>query len=62
MADKGIEAIVNGQEYVQTPIQYLDILPEYGEPKSARVFPGGHMGQTPETLPTIVRRLKNELS
>ncbi|MGH7832543.1 MAG: hypothetical protein ACREQK_02770 [Candidatus Binatia bacterium] len=40
----------------------LYILLEYGGPKSARVFPGGHMGQTPETLPTIIRWLKNELS
>ena len=54
--------IVNGKEDVQTPISDLYILLEYGGPKSARVFPGGHMGQTPETLPTIIRWLKNELS
>ena len=34
---------------------------EHGEPKSARVIPGGHMGKTPETLPTIIRWLKREL-
>jgi pimeloyl-ACP methyl ester carboxylesterase len=53
--------IVNGKEDVQTPISDLYMLLEYGSPKSARVFPGGHMGQTPETLPTIIRWLKNEL-
>jgi hypothetical protein len=54
--------IVNGKEDLQTPIADLYILLESGTPKSARVFPGGHMGQTPETLPTIIRWLKNELS
>ena len=54
--------IVNGKDDLQTPIADLYILLEYGMPKSARVFPGGHMGQTPETLPTIIRWLKNELS
>jgi esterase FrsA len=37
------------------------ILLEHGMPKSARVFPGGDMGQTPQTFPTIVNWLKNEL-
>ena len=54
--------IVNGKEDLQTPIADLYILLEYGAPKSARVFPGGHMGQTPQTFPTIVNWLKNELS
>jgi esterase FrsA len=53
--------VVNGKDDVQTPIADLYILLEHGEPKAARVFPGGHMGQTPETLPTIVRWLKREL-
>ena len=44
------------------PFRIFYILLEYGTPKSARVFPGGHMGQTPETLPTIMRWLKRELS
>jgi pimeloyl-ACP methyl ester carboxylesterase len=54
--------IVNGKDDLQTPIGDLYILLEHGTPKSARVFPGGHMGQTPDTLPTIIRWLKNELS
>ncbi len=53
--------LVNGREDLQTPIADLYLLLEYGTPKSARVFPGGHMGQTPQTFPTIVNWLKNEL-
>ncbi len=54
--------IVNGKDDVQTPISDLYILLEHGSPKSARVFPGGHMGQTPETLPTINNWLTRELA
>jgi esterase FrsA len=54
--------LVNGKDDVQTPIADLYILLEYGNPKSARVFPGGHMGQTPQTLPTILNWLKDALS
>jgi pimeloyl-ACP methyl ester carboxylesterase len=54
--------IVNGKDDLQTPIDDLYILLEYGSPKSARVFPGGHMGQPPDTVPTIIRWLQNELS
>jgi hypothetical protein len=54
--------IVNGKEDLQTPIADLYMLLEHGSPKSARVFPGGHMGQTTQTFPTIVNWLKNELS
>jgi len=53
--------IVNGKNDLQTPIDDLYILLEHGTPKSARVFPGGHMGQTPQTFPTIVNWLRNEL-
>jgi len=53
--------IVNGKEDLQTPITDLYMLLEHGTPKSARIFPGGHMGQTPQTFPTIVSWLKNEL-
>jgi len=54
--------IVNGKEDLQTPIADLYLLLEHGSPKSARIFPGGHMGQTPQTLPTIITWLKRELS
>lgn len=53
---------VNGKDDLQTPIQDLYLLLEHGTPKTARVFPGGHMGQTPQTLPTIVRWLARELA
>ena len=43
------------------PSRSVDRLLEHGGPKAARVFPGGHMGQTPETLPTIIRWLRKEL-
>jgi hypothetical protein len=36
----------------------LYILLEHGAPQLARAFPGGHMGQTSEILPTIVRWLQ----
>lgn len=54
--------IVNGKDDLQTPIEDLYILLEHGSPKAARVFPGGHMGQTPETFPTIVRWLERQLT
>ena len=54
--------IVNGKDDAQTPIADLYILLEHGSPKSSRIFPGGHMGQTPQTLPTIIGWLQNELS
>ena len=40
----------------------IEILSPCSKLTFARVFPGGHMGQTPETLPTIINWLKNELS
>lgn len=54
--------VVNGKDDLQTPIEDLYLLLEHGGPKAARVFPGGHMGQTPETLPTIIRWLQGELA
>jgi hypothetical protein len=54
--------LVNGKADLQTPIADLYLLLEHGAPKSARVFPGGHMGQTPQTFPVIVDWLKKELS
>ena len=34
---------------------------ERGSPKSVRLFPGGHMGLTPQTLPTIVEWLARQV-
>jgi esterase FrsA len=53
--------LVNGKDDRQTPIREFYLLSEYGDPKSIRVFPGGHMGNTPSTLPTIVKWLADRL-
>ena len=46
--------LVNGKEDRQCPVKDIELLIEHGSPKSVRLFPGGHMGITPQTLPTIV--------
>jgi esterase FrsA len=53
--------LVNGKDDQQSTIQDLYLLLEQGGPKDARVFPGGHMGHTPETRPTIVSWLADHL-
>jgi len=37
------------------------LLIEHGSPKSVRLFPGGHMGHTPRTVPTIVEWLADQV-
>jgi hypothetical protein len=34
---------------------------EHGSPKAARFYPVGHMGYTPDTVPTIVKWLAERL-
>jgi surfactin synthase thioesterase subunit len=46
--------LVNGKEDRQCPVSDIHRLLDHGRPKSVRMFPGGHMGLTPQTLPTIV--------
>lgn len=46
--------LVNGKEDKQCPVGDIHLLTEHGSPKTVRMFPGGHMGLTPQTLPTIV--------
>jgi esterase FrsA len=53
--------LVNGKEDRQCPIADIHLLIERGSPKAVRLFPGGHMGNTPQTLPTIVRWLSDHL-
>jgi esterase FrsA len=53
--------LVNGKEDRQCPIADIHLLIEHGTPKSVRLFPGGHMGITPQTLPTIVAWLAERL-
>ncbi|KQO83748.1 alpha/beta fold hydrolase [Rhizobium sp. Leaf262] len=53
--------LVNGKEDKQCPIADIDLLLEHGSPKSVRLFPGGHMGFGPHTVPTIVAWVGNHL-
>lgn len=52
--------LVNGREDKQCPVADIDLLVGHGRPKAVRMFPGGHMGITPQTLPTIVDWLCRE--
>ena len=53
--------LVNGKDDRQCPIADVHLLTEHGSPKCVRLFPGGHMGHTPQTLPTIVDWLVQRL-
>lgn len=53
--------LVNGKEDKQCPIADIHLLLEHGSPKSVRLFPGGHMGFGPHTVPTIVSWVRNHL-
>lgn len=53
--------LVNGKEDRQCPVADIHLLLDHGWPKSVRMFPGGHMGLTPMTLPTIVDWLERQL-
>ncbi len=46
--------LVNGKDDRQCPIADIHLLLDHGNPKSVRLFPGGHMGFGPHTVPTIV--------
>ena len=45
--------LVNGRDDVQNSIDDIYLTLDHGDPKSARVFDGGHMGEGP-VAPTIV--------
>lgn len=45
--------LVNGKQDRQCPIDDIFLLLDHGKPKSVRLFPGGHMGFGPHTVPTI---------
>ena len=53
--------LVNGKDDRQCPIADVHLLTEHGSPKHVRLFPGGHMGHTPRTLPTIVEWITERL-
>ncbi|MDQ0137824.1 pimeloyl-ACP methyl ester carboxylesterase [Neorhizobium galegae] len=54
--------LVNGKEDKQCPIADIHLLLDHGSPKSVRLFPGGHMGFGPHTVPTIVSWVRNHLT
>ena len=51
--------LCNGKHDKQVPIEDIFLLLDHGSPKSVRFFSGGHMGHGPDTVPTMVRWLKN---
>ncbi|MDH6269573.1 esterase FrsA [Rhizobium sp. SG_E_25_P2] len=53
--------LVNGKDDKQCPIADIYLLLEHGSPKTVRLFPGGHMGFGPHTIPTIVRWIEQRL-
>ncbi|WP_085026411.1 alpha/beta hydrolase family protein [Ensifer aridi] len=54
--------LVNGKDDKQCPIADIHLLLEHGSPKTVRLFPGGHMGFGPQTVPTIVRWIEERLN
>jgi esterase FrsA len=53
--------LVNGKDDRQCPIADIHLLLEHGSPKTVRLFPGGHMGFGPHTVPTIVSWVADRL-
>ncbi len=53
--------LVNGRDDQQNSIEDLYLSLDHGDPKTARVFDGGHMGQGP-TVPTIVDWICTQLA
>lgn len=53
--------LVNGKEDKQCPVTDIHLLLDHGWPKSVRMYPGGHMGLTPQTLPSIVDWLARQV-
>ena len=53
--------LVNGKEDKQCPIADIHLLLEHGSPKSVRLFPGGHMGFGPHTVPTLLSWVVEQL-
>lgn len=53
--------LVNGKEDKQVPIEDFYLLLESGNPKTVRLFPGGHMGAIPEIFQTVISWLHGML-
>lgn len=54
--------LVNGVKDSIFPIEDMYLLLEHGNPKAARFYDSGHMGNSPTTIPTIVGWLKDRLA
>ena len=50
--------VVNGIDDQQVPFDDMLALLAHGQPKAARFFPGGHMGYSPQTFPTVLAWVK----
>jgi esterase FrsA len=53
--------LVNGKEDKQVPLEDFYLLLEHGNPKSIRMFPGGHMGAIPVIFKTVIAWLREKL-
>lgn len=53
--------IVNGKEDKQVPLEDFYLLLEHGNPKTIRLFPGGHMGAIPNIFKTVINWLHQKL-
>jgi dienelactone hydrolase len=53
--------LVNGRHDLQNATDDIYLSLEHGDPKTARIFPGGHMGEGP-TVPTIGDWLRERLA
>jgi hypothetical protein len=53
--------LVNGKEDKQVPLDDFYLLLEHGDPKTARLFSGGHMGNIPLILETTISWLRQRL-
>jgi len=53
--------IVNGKEDKQVPLEDFYLLLEHGDPKTIRLFPGGHMGSIPNIFRTVIAWLHQKL-
>lgn len=53
--------LINGLGDTVFPIQDMYLLLEHGDPKTARFFPGGHMGHSPVTQSIIVDWFRHHL-
>ncbi|HJU62608.1 MAG TPA: alpha/beta fold hydrolase [Candidatus Binatia bacterium] len=53
--------LVNGKEDKQVPLEDFYLLLEHGDPKTIRLFPGGHMGNIPFVFETVIPWLHQRL-